>query len=89
MNFGKHLERSKPTRAIFERANNEMTNTMRNHIRVYEEYKEEQVEEEFAKEIDFTQGKRKNWREKCYRHFRIWLLYSKLIVSKEGLLIFI
>ena len=33
--------------------------------------------------------KRKNWREKCLRCFTMWLQYSKLILFKKGLLIFI
>ena len=28
---------------------------------------------EFAEEKNFTSGKRKNWPEKCYRHFTIFL----------------
>ena len=46
---------------------------------------EEQVREEFMGEMNFTGGKKKNWQEKDYCHFRIWLLYLKF---KECLLIF-
>ena len=41
-----------------------MTNTMTNHIYLYEELEEEQVREESTEENNFTRSKRKNWLEK-------------------------
>ena len=60
--------------------NTEMTNSMAIHMHLYKEYEEEQVEGEFMEEYNFTGGKKKNWQEKCERHFRTWLLHSKLIL---------
>ena len=51
------------TGAIFERRNNEMTNTMMSYVHLHKELEEEQVREEFTKENDFTRSK-KNWQEK-------------------------
>ena len=39
---------------------------------------------EFTEEKNFTRGKKKNWWEKCNWHFKMRLLYSKLILLKEG-----
>ena len=45
--------------------------------------------EEFTEEKNLTRGTRKNWWKKCYKDFRMWLLYSKLILFKEIWLILI
>ena len=75
-----------PTGAISVGANNEMTNTITSHILLYKE-KEEQVAGEFTEENNFARGKWKNWREMCYRHFK--MLHSKLLLFKEGIYIHI
>ena len=62
---------------------------MVSHKHLYKELEEEQVGKEFTEEKNFTRCKSVNWLEKCNKHFRMWLQYSKLILFKEGLLIFI
>ena len=52
----------------------EMTNKMTSCMHLSKELEEEQVGREFTKE-NCTEGKRKNWREKCWRLFRTWLRY--------------
>ena len=42
---------------------------------------------DFSNVKNFSRGKRKNGWGMCYSHFRLWLLCSKLIFFKEGLLI--
>ena len=36
----------------------------------------------------WEQGRGEKWQEMCYCHFSMWLLYSKLIMFKEDLIIF-
>ena len=40
-------------------------------------------------EKNFTNGKKKNWRENCSKNFRMWVIDMKWILFKEALLIFI
>ena len=62
---------------------------MMSHIQLDKEEEKELVEGESMEEKNITWVKRKNWLEMCYKHFRMWLLYSKVILFQEGLLIFI
>ena len=74
-----------PTGAIFGKVNNEMINKMMHCIHLYKQEEKKQMGGEFAEDKNFTSGKRKNWQEMCERQFRIWLLYSNLILFKKGL----
>ena len=44
---------------------------------------------EFSEKNNLLAVRGKNWQEKSERYFRMQLLHSKLILCKEGLLIFI
>ena len=46
--------------------------------------REEQAEGKFTEEKKFTEINWKKWWKKCTRHFRMWQLYSKLMLFKEN-----
>ena len=67
--------------------NIEMIDTMTIIMSLFKELKKEQFGGDFTTEKNIIWGSRMNCREKCKKHFRTWLLLSKSILFKEGLLI--
>ena len=57
-----------------------MTDTGMNHIHLHKEHKEKQVGGKFMEEKNFTR-KEEELIKMSSRHFRMWLLYLKLIFA--------